>query len=163
MAAVTILSAVRLCTKTLDRISFTCRNWYHLKACCLLIPNLCSVGMLCQPYWRTLLLFCIIFYMVFNQLCRSLSHDALLVANNLTRHVVHNWVTRDVIARLHLRRQGCRADEHCHRQLAAAKLVTSSVNCVDKGIPTILGNRRHANKPHQVQRESHSTVRCVIK
>jgi len=43
--------------------------------------------------------------------------------------------------------------------------MTSSVNCVDDGIPTILGNRRAVNKQHQLfhrRSDSRATVLCVI-
>ena len=102
--------------------------------------------------------------MVPTQPCRSLSRDAILAANNPSRHAVLDWGTRDVIARLHLRRRqrGCRAGEHRRRQLDAAKFVTSSVNGVDEGIPTILGNRCSVNKLHQQRGESRVTVRRDI-
>ena len=96
---------------------------------------------------------------------RSLSRDAILAVNNRRRYAVLDWETRDVIARLPLRRRGCRAGEHCRRQLAAAKIMTSSVNCVDEGIPTILGNRRAVNKQHQLfhgRSDSRATVLRVI-
>jgi len=100
--------------------------------------------------------------MVPTQPCRSLSRDALLEANNPSRRVVLDWETRDVIARLHLRRRGCRAGEHRRRQLNAVKLVTSSVHGVDKGIPTILSDRSSVNKFCQQRRESRVSVRRNI-
>ena len=121
--------------------------------------------MLRLSFWRILLLFCTIFYMELNQPCRSLSRDAILAVNNRRRYAVLDWETRDVIARLHLRRRGCRAGEHRRRQLAAAEIMTSSVNCVDEGIPAILGNRRAVNKQHQLfhgRSDSRATVLRVI-
>ena len=118
-----------------------------------------------ENFVAILLLFCTILYMELNQPCRSLSRDAILAVNNRRRYAVLDWETRDVIARLHLRRRGCRAGEHRRRQLAAAEKMTSSVNCVDEGIPVILGNRRAVNKQHQLfhgRRDSRATVLRVI-
>jgi len=65
--------------------------------------------------------------MVLNQPCRSLSRDAILAVNNRRMYAVLDWETRDVIARLHLRPQGCCAGEH--RIAIIALYLYFIVNC----------------------------------
>ena len=80
-------------------------------------------------------------------------------------YAVLDWETRDIITRLHLRRRGCRASEHRHRQLAAAKVATSSVNCMSTREFLRYSATDAVNTQHQLfhrRRDSPATVLRVV-
>ena len=118
-------------------------NHHYLSADCCTVPVLPAV----VTYTRCRLL----------DMCTPAAYRLLL--SNVYEQLRHHKLLR--------RRRGCRGGRQkraslspCNRHFMTNVTVQSTVST--GGIPTILSNRSHVNKPHQVRRESRTTVCRVI-